>query len=109
MKKLLLLLPLIIIGLLLVVNTGCENPLEDCSSDTVCDGKDPVTTCCTDGSDCVYKYNGREYPDTDKGLSDLLDAMNCTSKKSATVSCDEELIRQRLSELLNKTKALSLR
>jgi len=104
MKKAILLISLFMIGVFLAVNIGCESPLESCESDTACDGKEEYTACCTDGQDCVYKYNGKEYTSVDA----LYDAMNCSSKKNGTVSCDENEIKQRIRDLLEKARVRSM-
>ncbi|MFA6402084.1 MAG: hypothetical protein WCX31_10735 [Salinivirgaceae bacterium] len=109
MRKLFLLLPLVVLGVVLTMNTGCDQVTEECSSDEICTGKDPVTSCCTDGSACVWKYNGVEYPDTDQGLADLKAALDCSTAKSATVGCDIDEIEMRLQELMENTRAASMR
>jgi len=109
MRKLVFLLPLFLLGLVITMNTGCDEVTEECSSDEICTGKDPVTSCCTEGSACVWKYNGVEYPDTEQGLIDLMAALDCPTAKSGSVGCDINEIEMRLYELMENTRALSLR
>ena len=51
-----------------------------------------VEVCCTEGSSCVYKFNGNEYADTNDGLNDLAEALGCATKSSANYDEQKELI-----------------
>ena len=72
MKKSILILLAIVTGVIFAMNTGCEeDPKEACEQDAFCEGEPEVTLCCTDGEDCYWTYDGKEYADTDAGR-DLL-------------------------------------
>lgn len=110
MKKKVFVLVLLLMGAfsLAVINTGCEDdPKEACEQDLFCDDTVEVTACCTDGEDCYYTYGGVEYPDTEQGLIDLLEALNCESTKSASVENGRDYVIARLEALLEEARELS--
>ncbi len=103
-----------IIALLLFIcgfvalNTGCEKePEESCQQDMFCDGEVAVTACCVDGGGCYYTYNGKDYPDTDQGLEDLIDALDCTTaKKSVSIEEQNEYLMARLKWLIEEARIM---
>ncbi|MFC2151061.1 hypothetical protein ACFLSE_00925 [Bacteroidota bacterium] len=106
MKKLLLILTFVLTGAIFVVNTSCEDdPKEACEQDLFCDDTVEVTACCTDGANCYYTYNGINYPDTDQGLLDLIEALDC-STKSVSIDGDDYMV-VRLQALLEEARKLS--
>ena len=87
MRKTLILLTLLLGGLA-VFSLSCElENIESCEQELFCDGTKEVTACCVMGGDCVYTYNGVDYPDTEQGMADLLVALDCANAKS---DCYEE-------------------
>lgn len=74
MKKKLLFLPILLLGAAITFS-ACNEPVESCKEDEICATK-TVTACCTDAT-CVYKFNGKEYPDTDAGLTQLSIDLGC--------------------------------
>ncbi len=92
MKLLKLWAAIAIIALIPVAFSGCEDTPEDTIDESCeqqdmneiydCGAEKNVEVCCVSGADCVYKYNGVDYPDTDTGLNNLADALGCTYKSS---------------------------
>jgi hypothetical protein len=109
MKKTFVIIAILLIGGVVALTTGCEDdPKEACQQDMFCDGTVSVTACCTEGEDCYYTYNGNEYPDTDEGLTQLIEDLDCTTTKSTEhMEGDELSIRERLEWLLEDTRILS--
>jgi hypothetical protein len=105
MKTLKSLVIMAIIAFLPFVFTGCEDEGgESCEQQDMnqvlnCGAEKNVEVCCTEGADCVYKYNGQEYPDTNQGITNLADALGCTYKSSADYEKQKELIIKLLIEL----------
>ncbi|UXP33831.1 hypothetical protein N6H18_07700 [Reichenbachiella agarivorans] len=96
---------LLVFGLTAVMLTNCDSAvdaLESCSQEEICPSKD-VTACC-DNKECVYKYDGKEYPEDD--IDQLADDLGCGSSSNARVASTEgaELIG-RLQDLLAEAKA----
>ncbi len=101
MKKGLFLLTLLFIGGAILLNTGCEeDPKEACEQDMFCDGEVAVTACCTDGEDCYFTYNGKNYPDTAEGIEDLIADLNCTTTKAAAEEDEHTFIYAQLESLV---------
>ncbi len=106
MKKIFLLFSLLLIGSLILIVTNCEkDPEESCQQDTFCDAQIEVTVCCT-SLECVYKYNGKEYPDNEEGENQLAEDLGCSSAKSTTYERDMAAIIKQLQELMDKTREL---
>lgn len=98
----------VLMATLVAFSIGCKkDPTEECVNQKFCDGVKDVTACCTDGADCVYTYNGIDYPDTDKGMADLLKALDCAKSKSEEVGGYESLEDQ-LTAMLEKARQLSM-
>jgi hypothetical protein len=106
----------IVAGLLIVfvpiMYSGCEDTgtdesceQQDMNEILTCDGETNVEVCCVAGAECVYKFNGTEYPDTADGLNDLADALGCTYKSLDAQEAEKELIIQQLIVLRDKAKA----
>jgi len=101
---------IILIVLVPVAFSACEDSLtESCEEQDMneildCGSEKNVEVCCETGSDCVYKYDGLEYPDTTEGLTDLADALGCTYKSSDGYDEEMQLIISTLIEL--KERAL---
>lgn len=96
MKKSIYLLPIFLLGLFFFV-ASCEkteDPVETCEQDEICESKS-VTVCCTDNV-CVYKYNEKEYADTEESLAKLAKDLGCTAKKSPSYESDMAMIAERL-------------
>jgi hypothetical protein len=109
MKKTFIIIAFAILGGTLALNTGCElDPEETCQQDMFCDGTVSVTACCTDGEDCYYSYKGKKYPDTEQGLADLIDALDCTTaKKSASFEEQKAFLVARLKYLIEDARIKS--
>jgi hypothetical protein len=117
MNKKLLSIGVLLIGITItvVLNTGCEeDPKEACLQDEFCtlenDELKTVTTCCTDGEDCYYTYNGTNYPDTEQGRANLVEAMGCATvaKKSSNPEHEYDFVIARLEALVEEAKILSM-
>ena len=111
MKKKLIFISLVLVGVLsmIVFNTACkDDPKEACEQDLFCDDTIEVTACCTDGTDCYYTYNGVEYPDTEAGLSDLIDALDCSTTKSISIDGPNADMVVRLQAMLEEARILSM-
>ncbi len=111
MKTLKTVLALMLIATIPMVYSGCADDGEDefCEqydmNETLnCDGETIVESCCVTGGECVYKFNGQEYPDTIDGLNDLADALGCTTKSTEAQAAEKELIIQKLIELRDKAR-----
>jgi len=111
MKKKFLILTLIFAGALVALYSGCEeDPIEECVQEEICPEAPEVTACCTDGADCVFTYNGYEYPDTDEGYNRLIDSLGCgSSKKSESLNKENDYLFSQLQSLLEKARELSKR
>lgn len=111
MKKILFILTLVTIGAFIALNTGCkdDDPVEACEQDLFCDNTVEVTACCTDGEDCYYTYEGVKYSDTDQGLRDLVEALDCSTTKSISVDGPNADMVIKLKSLLESAKSSSLR
>lgn len=110
MKLLNYLVAITIITILSLPISGCvETPSESCEQQDMnqilnCGMEKNVEVCCETGADCVYKYNGQDYPDTEAGLNDLADALGCTYKSSTTSNEQKELIIKNLIELKERAR-----
>lgn len=85
---------------------SCEDePTETCAAEEICDAQE-VTSCC-EGDVCVYKYNGKEYAESE--IDQLAEDMNCGGNavglKSADYEADIDQVVQRLNDLLQRVKA----
>jgi len=108
MKKSIFIISMLLAGAVIALNTGCEEePKESCEQDLFCDNTVEVTACCTDGTDCYYTYNGQNYPDTQQGLQDLIEALDCTTTKSASLEEAYEELGFRLQAMLEEARILS--
>ncbi len=76
---------------------SCEQ--QDMSEILNCGSEKNVEVCCTTDSDCVYKYDGQDYPDTEEGLNDLSDALGCNYKSSVKNDEQKQLIIKHLIAL----------
>ena len=89
---------------------SCEEkpPEETCLADDYCEIT--VTVCCDDDNVCVFKYNGKEYPDTEQGMTDLLDDLNCVAVTIKTETPEQKSARsdmfKRLQDHLNRTREI---
>lgn len=81
---------------------SCEQ--QDMSEILTCDGEKNVEVCCVAGSDCVYKFDGQEYPDTEQGLNNLADALGCTYKSIEAQDAEKNLIIEELVKLREKAR-----
>lgn len=90
--------------------SGCDDTAdESCEQQDMneilnCGAEKNVEVCCTSSADCVYKYEGTEYPDTEAGLNDLADALGCTSKSAVENDDQKELIISNLIALKERAK-----
>ncbi len=112
MKKKVFFMSLLISGVFAIaaINTACEEtPKEACEQDLFCDDTVEVTACCTDGASCYYTYEGVDYPDTDQGLLDLIEALDCTTTKSVTIEGANAEMVARLQALLESARIHSKR
>ena len=99
MKKTILILGIIIIGTLITVWNACEtDSKETCQQDEICTDKF-VTACCTD-NDCVYKYNGKEYAESE--IDQLATELGCSAKKSTGENDDLSGVIERLKALMDR-------
>lgn len=106
MNKKLLYLPFLLLGFLTIFTVSCSSdPEEVCEQYEACENA--ATTCCTDETSCYYEYNGTKYPDTDKGLEELLAAMCPTSSKAEIMIMQAEM-KAKTSALINKARAAAL-
>ena len=91
MKKSLLLLPVMLLAMFSLVNTGCAALLEECEDFDTCGGT--AQACCT-STQCHYEYKGKDYDcsgtDCSAAASRLIDDM-CDFKKSATIDSEQQL------------------
>ena len=79
---------------------NCEQ--QDMNEILNCGSEKNVEVCCTTGSECVYKYNGTEYSDTNTGLNDLADALGCSYKSSDDYGEQKQLIIEYLIALKDR-------
>lgn len=96
----------VLLGIIVATWYGCEKDSEEtCEQDEICESKF-VTACCTDEDDCVFKYNGKEYPSSQ--IDELAADLGCggfglvsesTSQKSTTSGATVKL-----KELLDKVR-----
>jgi len=108
MKKSIFIIAMLVLGGIFALNTGCEeDPKESCEQDLFCENTVEVTACCTDGADCYYTYDGQNYPDTDQGLLDLIEALDCTTTKSASLEEANEDLVYRLQAMLEEARISS--
>lgn len=110
MKKIIFIFAALTITFVAVHLYSCEDdPKETCKQDEFCDAK-MVTTCCTD-NDCVYKYNGVEYTESEE--DDLAEILSCTvpsaGLKSGNLEDETAEIKARLRALMAKTRAQALK
>lgn len=103
------LIALSILSISVVTISGCteESAEESCEQQDMneildCGAEKNVEVCCESGSDCVYKYNGQSYADSQAGLSDLADALGCNYKSSEDMAIQKELIIENLKELKHR-------
>lgn len=90
--------------------TACEDATdESCEQQDMnevlnCGAEKNVEVCCTEGAECVYKYDGQDYPDTMEGLTNLADALGCVYKSSDAYEEQHELIIQHLISLKERAR-----
>jgi len=90
------------IALIPLAYSGCESTddesceQQDMNAIMDCGSEKNVEVCCTSGSECVYKFDGLDYPDTTTGLNDLADALGCTYKSADENEVDKALVIQHL-------------
>ena len=84
---------------------SCEQ--QDMNEILDCGAEKNVEVCCVSGADCVYKYDGEEYPDTETGLNNLADALGCAYKSSVDYDAQMELIIKHLTALKEKAMRAS--
>jgi len=102
MKKSIILIATLIAGLALF-SVSCEVvPQESCEQEMFCNDTEEVTACCTEGADCVFKYNGVEYPDTEQGMIDLINALDCTDAKSDCFEQEKVYMMDQLRSLMTR-------
>ena len=100
-KIVIMLFALVMMGIVLT-NCGDDETIESCTQDEYCAGK-TVTACCTPAS-CIYKYNGKDYPESD--IDQLADDLGCTAGSGARVASEEkEILKTKLEDLLSKARA----
>ena len=100
MKKTILLLCVIFSGILVATWYACESdPEEYCEQDLICE--EYVTVCCT-GDVCVYKFDGKEYPDTDEGVNQLAEDMGCGTTSIVT---EDGILKKNFSGIIDQLKA----
>jgi len=110
MKILKSLLAIVIITVISFSISGCEGSVgENCAQQDMneildCGIEKIVEVCCETGADCVYKYNGQDYPDTEAGLTNLADALGCTYKSSDDNNNQKELIFKSLIALKERVR-----
>jgi hypothetical protein len=110
MKTLKSLLAIALFALIILPFSSCEDlggescEQQDMNEILTCGSEKNVEVCCESGSECVYKYNGQEYADTESGLTDLADALGCTYKGSDGYDEQMELIINSLVELKEKAR-----
>jgi hypothetical protein len=109
-RKVYLLLAVLTVGVAATWYSCETDPEETCLQDEFCDI--PVTACCDDNDVCVFKYNGKEYPDTDEGMAQLLEDLDCvaTIEKLESVeqkSANAEIV-DRLKNLMSRVRELTL-
>lgn len=110
MKLLKTLMVIVVISLISLPITGCNGTAEEsCEQQDMneilnCGMEKNVEVCCEVGADCVYKYNGQDYPDTEAGLNDLADALGCTYKNSNDMDKQKELIIRNLIKLRERAR-----
>lgn len=113
MKKKLFFISLILISAfsITVLNTSCEEePKEACEQDMFCEGEPEVTLCCTDGEDCYWTYNGKNYADNQAGWDELYDDLGCTTtSKSVKYGKDYELFMEHLFAMRDRVIEASTR
>ena len=98
MKKAVLNLPVFLLGMFLVLVSGCvEDPLETCEEDEICAGKF-VQACCSP-TRCYYVYNGVEYGDDAASLAKLAADLGCAVAKTETYEKDIDDLILRLEAL----------
>lgn len=103
MKKSLFLLAIALIGIIMTV-IRCQDKAKDtCQQDTICESKE-VTACCTD-TVCIYKYNGKEYKESQ--LGQLAIDLGCSSAKSTDQAGDLAAIKTRLKTLMNRARCFT--
>lgn len=108
MKLLRSLVAITIIVLISFPISGCDGIVtENCQQQDMneildCGVEKNVEVCCESGADCVYKYAGQDYPDTNAGRSDLADALGCDYKSSADMAEQKELIIKSLIALRHR-------
>ena len=104
MKKTILFLSIILIGIVVAVWNACEtDPEESCKQDEICTDKF-VTACCTDNA-CTYKYNGKEYSDSE--IDQLAEDLGCSTAKSTDQSNDLNEVIERLNALMQEAHKLA--
>ena len=93
---------LIALGLFVFTFSNCaeEEPLESCAQDEVC--SIAVTSCCTvDG--CVWKYDGKEYDESQE--SELADDLGCNSGGARVAAEQKAQLIHRLQTIMEKARA----
>ena len=104
MKKIYYLVSALVVATFIGFIYSCEtDPDESCNKDEICTDKF-VTVCCTD-DECVYKYDGKEYADTEESRDALAIEMGCSVSTLKSYKQDLNAIKIRLQDLMNRTKA----
>jgi hypothetical protein len=106
MKKTGLFISALLIAVLVTTWYSCEtDPKETCEQDEICTAKF-VTYCCTN-NECVYKYDGKEYPEDqiDQLTSDLGCGTTSIVLKSAGDQDDFQFVVEKLKALKARVHA----
>jgi hypothetical protein len=104
MKKTIVLLSVILLGMLATWYSCEKDPEETCYQDEICEGHF-VTACCTE-DECFFKYNGKEYAEDQ--LDELEADMGCSAAigvlKSGSQEDDSSVIIEKLRALMNRAR-----
>lgn len=105
MKKIGILFSFILTAFVLLIWYSCqEDPAETCKKDEICETK-YVTACC-DENECVYKYDGKEYSESE--INDLAVDLGCSVSVAGLKSenNDEDLsqVIEQLKKLMEKAR-----
>jgi hypothetical protein len=106
MKKSVIFLSTLLLGVFLVFVSGCDTtPEEECVQEEMCSGK-TVTACC-DESNCYFEYNGKIYGDDAESTEELLEDLGCTNTTMATYESDKRDLVLRLQALRDGVRTIN--
>lgn len=109
MKKKLIFMPIALLGVLALLQFGCDSDSDtaedscEAFSASECKTEIEASTCCSEDGSCYYLYNGTKYDNTDAGEIKLIDAM-CPDISEEQTTKMHQLMAVQTQRLIEKAR-----